>query len=92
MCDDSNSMSFMVNRAMSLEESIARSKQEFQTMLKTILKSLGSGSTLHVPGKGLYTIMCRDGLYYWRTKPVGIYGIEGTGAIQARKVPVRPKK
>lgn len=82
----------LVQQALALEERLRNTKQLLQSAFESLLVALGStGNTVEIPGKGFYTIMCRKGLYYWRPKPLGVYGLGGDGAKKARKTPVKPK-
>jgi len=87
-----NNVELLVQEAIFLDKKIKEIKGRLQGVLKAILENLGSsGNTVEIPGKGLYTIMCRKGLYYWRPKPLGVYGFGGEGAVRAKKIPVKPK-
>lgn len=87
-----NNVELLVQEAVFLDKKLIEVKSRLQKVLKSILENLiCTGNTVEIPGRGSYTIMCRKGLYYWRPKPVGVYGLGGMFAKKAKKTPVKPK-
>lgn len=69
----------LVNRAIAAEEGIAEAEQKFQEELETLRDALreasegkGASSFKHPDKKkGLFSVMERDGKFFWRPKPQG---------------------